>query len=121
MSLLPLNIADELRKVPPGPDAHPDYFFWSGKGRRNKAASSWQKTMRRMWPLVKPAFDLEDREGRRIQAKSHMFRNTFAVELLKKGVSLEHVAMLLADSQEIVRDHYCPWVPALQKELERAV
>jgi hypothetical protein len=35
--------------------------------------------------------------------------------------SLEHVAMLLADSPEIVRDHYYPWVPALQKELERAV
>jgi integrase/recombinase XerD len=119
--LLPPKIADELRKVPPGPDAHPDYFFWSGKGRRNKAASTWQKTMRRMWPLVKPALNLEDRDGKRIQAKSHMFRNTFAVELLKKGVSLEHVAMLLADSPEIVRDHYYPWVPALQKELERAV
>jgi integrase/recombinase XerD len=119
--LLPPKIADELRNVPPGPDAHPDYFFWSGKGRRNKAASTWQKTMRRVWPLVKPALDLEDREGRRIQPKSHMFRNTFAVELLKKGVSLEHVAMLLADSPEIVRDHYYPWVPVLQKELERAV
>jgi integrase/recombinase XerD len=119
--LLPPQIADELRSVPSGPDAHPDYFFWSGKGRRNKAASTWQKTMRRMWPLVKPALDLEDRDGKRIQAKSHMFRNTFAVELLKKGVSLEHVAMLLADSPEIVRDHYYPWVPALQKELERAV
>jgi integrase/recombinase XerD len=119
--LLPPKIADELRNVPPGPDAQPDYFFCSGKGRRNKAASTWQKTLRRMWPLVKPALDLEDREGRRIQAKSHMFRNTFAVELLKKGVSLEHVAMLFADSPEIVRDHYYPWVPALQKELERAV
>jgi hypothetical protein len=32
--LLPPKIADELRKVPPGPDAHPDYFFWPGKGRR---------------------------------------------------------------------------------------
>jgi hypothetical protein len=47
--LLPPKIADELRNVPPGPDAHPDYFFWSGKGRRNKAASTWQKAMRRMW------------------------------------------------------------------------
>ena len=50
-----------------------------------------------------------------------MFRNTFAVELLKKGVSLEHVAMLLGDAPETVRDHYYPWVPALQRELERAV
>jgi len=119
--LLPPKIAEELRNVPPGPDAHPDYFFWSGKGKRNKAASTWQKTIRRMWPLVDPPLHLEGRDGRRIPPKSHMFRNTFAVELLKKGVSLEHVAMLLADSPEIVRDHYYPWVPALQKELERAV
>jgi integrase/recombinase XerD len=46
--LIPPHIANELRIVPPGPDAHPDYFFWSGKGKRNKAASAWQKTLRRL-------------------------------------------------------------------------
>jgi site-specific recombinase XerD len=72
--------------------------------------------------LVTPPLALEDRNGERIQAKSHMFRNTFAVELLKKNVSLEHVAMLLADNPTTVREHYYPWVPALQeKQLERAV
>src|ERR1700687_5983228 len=119
--LLPPQVADELRGVPPGPDAHPDYFFWSGNGKRNRAASTWQKALRRLWKLEKPALDLRDREGKPIQAKSHMVRNTFAVELLKKGVSLEHVAMLLADAPDTVRDHYYPWIPALQKELERAV
>ena len=72
--LLPPHIADELRSVPPGLDAHPDYFFWSGKGKRNKAAT-WQKTLRRLWQLVKPALDLEDRDGKRIQPKSQLFRN----------------------------------------------
>lgn len=62
-----------------GGNAHPDYFFWSGKGRKNKASSTWQKTFRRLWKLVRPALDLEDRDGKRIQPKSHMFRNTFAV------------------------------------------
>jgi hypothetical protein len=65
--------------------------------------------------------NLRDREGKPIQAKSRMFRNSFAVELLKNGVSLEHVAMLLVDTPETVRQHYYPWVPAMQKELERAV
>jgi len=119
--LLPPHVAEELRKVPPGPDAHPEYFFWSGKGRRNKAASTWQKALRRLWTLVTPPLDLRDRHGKRIRPKSHMFRNTFAVELLKKRVSLEHVAMLLADSPEIVREHYYAWVPALQELLEREV
>ena len=105
--LLPPPIADELRSVPPGLDAHPDYFFWSGKGKKNKAASTWQKTLRRLWKLVKPALDLEDRDGKRIQPKSHMFRNTFAVELLKKHVSVDHVAMLLADDPDTVK-HIIP-------------
>jgi len=104
-----------------GPDAHPDYFFWSGRGKKNKAATTWQKALRRLWKLVRPALNLQDRDARPIPPKSHMFRNTFAVELLKKGVSLEHVAMLLGDVPETVRDHYYPWVPSLQKELERAV
>jgi len=119
--LLPPRIADELRSVLPGPDAHPDYFFWSGRGKKNKAATTWQKALRRLWKLVRPALNLQDRNGRPIPPKSHMFRNTFAVELLKKGVSLEHVAMLLGDAPDTVREHYYPWVPALQKELERAV
>jgi site-specific recombinase XerD len=119
--LLPPKIADELRWVPPGPDAHPDYLFWSGKGKKNRAASTWQKTLRRLWKLVKPALDLRDREGNRIRPKSHMFRNTFAVELLKKSVSVDHVAMLLADHPDTVKEHYYPWVPELQDLLEKEV
>jgi site-specific recombinase XerD len=119
--LLKRSVAQELRNVPPGADPNPLYFFWSGKGQRTKAASTWQKALRRLWKLVTPALDLEDRNGNRIRAKSHMFRNTFAVELLKKNVSLEHVAMLLADDPATVKEHYYPWVPALQEELEKAV
>ena len=119
--LLKPKVAQELRNLPPGIDANPSYFFWSGKGQRTKAASTWQKAFRRLWDLVTPALDLEDREGRRIRPKSHMFRNTFAVELLKRKVSLEHVAMLLADDPATVKDHYYPWVPALQEQLEKAV
>ena len=97
------------------------YFFWSGKGKRNKAASTWQKTLRRLWPLVKPALVLEDRDGKRIQPKSHMFRNSFAVGLLKNHVSVDHVAMLLADDPDTVKQHYYPWVPELQDLLDKEV
>lgn len=47
-----------------------------------------------------------------------MLRNTFAVELLKKKVSLDHVALLLGDSPEIVREHYLKWIPELQRVLD---
>jgi hypothetical protein len=43
-----------MQLQPPGPDAHPDYFVWSGKGKKNKAASTWQKAFRKLWKLVAP-------------------------------------------------------------------
>ena len=67
------------------------------------------------------ALDLEERDDKRIQPKSHMFRNTSAVELLKKHVSVDHVAMLLADDPDTVKQHYYPWVPELQDLLDKEV
>jgi integrase/recombinase XerD len=119
--LLRPEIAEELRNVPPGPDAHPDYFFGSGRGKKNKAASTWQKALRKLWKLVRPPLVLKDRDGKRLAPKSHMLRNTFAVELLKKKVSLDHVAVLLGDNPETVREHYFKWVPELQQVLDDEV
>jgi integrase/recombinase XerD len=119
--LLRPEIAEELRNVPPGRDAHPDYFFWSGKGKKNKAASTWQKAFRKLWRLVTPPLVLKDRDGKKLAPKSHMLRNTFAVELLKKKVSLDHVAVLLGDNPETVREHYFKWVPELQRVLDNEV
>jgi integrase/recombinase XerD len=119
--LLRPEIAEELRSVPPGPDANRGHFFWSGKGKKNKAASTWQKAFRKLWKLVTPPLVLKDRDGKCIAPKSHMLRNTFAVELLKKKVSLDHVAVLLGDDPATVREHYFKWVPELQDILDDEV
>lgn len=34
--LLPPEVADELRNVPPNIETHPEYFFWSGRSKRKK-------------------------------------------------------------------------------------
>jgi site-specific recombinase XerD len=70
---------------------------------------------------VTPPLVLKDRDGKRLAPKSHMLRNTFAVELLKKKVSLDHVAVLLGDNPETVREHYFKWVPELQQVLDNEV
>ena len=63
---------------------------WQGQeDQKTKAASTWQKAFRNLWKLVTPPLVLKDRNGKKIVPKSHMFRNTFAVELLKKKVSLD--------------------------------
>jgi site-specific recombinase XerD len=119
--LLPPEIAEELRNLSPGPGTHPDFFFWSGKGQRNKAASTWQKAFRKLWVLVTPPLVLKDRDGKKLAPKSHMLRNTFAVGLLKKKVSLDHVAVLLGDNPKTVREHYFKWIPELQQLLDAEV
>jgi integrase len=48
-----------------------------------------------------------------------MFRDTFAVELLLAGVSLDQVSLLLGHSSiKITEKHYAPFVKARQQQLE---
>jgi site-specific recombinase XerD len=51
-----------------------------------------------------------------------MLRDTFAVEMLQAGVSLEQVSILLGHSSvKITEKHYSPWVRARQEQLEKSV
>ena len=52
----------------------------------------------------------------------HRFRDTFAVSLLLKGVSLESVSKLLGHTSiKVTERHYSPWVKARQDQLEADV
>ena len=53
---------------------------------------------------------------------SHRFRDTFAVSLLEKGVSIENVSVLPGHSSvRITERHYKPWVKTPQTQLEQGV
>src|SRR5579864_6318530 len=52
----------------------------------------------------------------------HMFRDTFAVELLLSGVPIDQVSLLLGHSSvKITEKHYAPFVKARQEQLEGSV
>ena len=52
----------------------------------------------------------------------HRWRDTFAVELLLAGISLEQVSILLGHaSVKVTEKHYAPWVKARQEQLEAVV
>lgn len=52
----------------------------------------------------------------------HRFRDTFACDLLMKGVPLEMVSKLLGHSSvKITEEHYAPWIKGRQDQLEEAV
>ena len=94
------------------PNSNPKYFFWTGNGLVKTAVADWQRTLRRLFKLAV----LDKR------CHPHMFRDTFAVEMLLAGVPLDQVSILLGHSSvRITEKHYAPWVHARQQQLELSV
>jgi integrase/recombinase XerD len=105
---IPDTVAKALRAVP---RKNPQYFFWSGHSKVQAAASVWRKRIAKVFE------DAKIKDGH-----PHRFRDTFAVGLLEKGVSLETVSVLLGhQSIKITQKHYSPWVKTRQEALEKEV
>jgi integrase/recombinase XerD len=93
------------------PRANPDYFFWTGESTAHTITGKWRDRLGRVFKLAK----IKD-------GHPHRFRDTFAVELLLKGVPLDQVSILLGHSSvRITERHYSPWVRARQERLEELV
>jgi integrase/recombinase XerD len=107
--LVPRHVAKMLQELC---NTNPRYFFWTGNGLLKSAVADWQRTFRRLFKLAAP-----DK-----RCYPHMFRDTFAVEMLLAGVPLDQVAMLLGHSSvKITEKHYAPWIRARQAQLEESV
>ena len=73
-------VVDALNAV----DPRHGWYFWTGNGKPVTAVAHWQTALQSL-------FELAHVDG----AHSHRFRDSFAVSLLEKGVSIETVSMLL--------------------------
>ena len=81
------------------PSDDPRYLFWNGQCRRTSAVKIWETTFKTVFKKA----DVED-------GHIHRFRDTFAVQLLEKGVPIEAVSVLLGHSNiAITLKHYHPW------------
>jgi integrase/recombinase XerD len=105
--LLPQAVVDALALVK---SRNPKYFFWSGHSKMEAAVSVWRKRRADVFKDAKIA-----------DGHPHRFRDTFAVSLLVKGVSLEHVATLLGNSVKIIQKHYATWETKRQEALDEAI
>jgi len=85
------------------------YFFWSGHGEIKSCVNDWQRTLARLSKLAGVKFH------------AHQLRDSFAVDLLSNGVSLEDVATLLGNTIKIAEKHYAPWVKSRQISLEKSI
>lgn len=113
--VIPAHVADALRATP---NSNPRYFFWSGNGDARSAAKAFQRSF---WKLFRLAgIKLPDGTGKRCHP--HMFRDTFAVELLLAGVPMDQVSLLLGHSSvKITERHYAPFCKARQQQLAASV
>jgi len=87
------------------------YFFWTGKSKTKTVITHW-------WTCLKEGFELAEIQN----GHPHRFRDTFAVDLLLRGVPLERVPILLGHrSIKVTERHYAPWIRARQEQLEADV
>jgi integrase/recombinase XerD len=109
---IPPEVAQDLLQVE---NSNPEYFFWSGKGKVQSATSNWGQ--RYIAPCFKAA-GIES-EGNML---SHRLRDTFAVDLLEKGVPMEEVSKLLGHTSiRTTEKHYAKWSKGRQDRLDNLV
>jgi integrase/recombinase XerD len=78
--VLPDFVVNVLPTIPRVTERH---FFWSGLGSLDIAVSGWQKRIRKLLRIAG------------VKGHPHLFRDSFATELLPAGVPTERVSILL--------------------------
>jgi integrase/recombinase XerD len=108
---IPPNVAKEILAVTNG---NKRFVFWSGEGEEESIAKNWAKY------YVRPCFDAAGLTGGYMT--THRLRDTFAVDLLQKGVPLEEVSKLLGhESIKTTERHYAKWIKSRQDRLDSLV
>jgi integrase/recombinase XerD len=94
-------------------NANERYFFYDGTSQPESMVKSWDRVFKKIGETADPPV---------ANCHPHRFRDTFAVSLLLKGVSLDSVSKLLGHSSvKITERHYAPWVKARQEQFEAEV
>jgi integrase/recombinase XerD len=108
---IPPVVATELLAVR---NDNPLYVFWSGEGAEESITKNWAKY------YVAPSFKAAKIPCGHMM--SHRLRDTFAVDLLEKGVPLEEVSKLLGhESIKTTERHYSKWMKGRQDRLDSLV
>jgi integrase len=113
--ILPDHVVDALKNLPRRDTVDPRYFFWSGKSELKSLTGQWQQKLGRLNAYL----SLVDYDGKPLRFHSHQLRDTFAVEHLLAGTSMEDLSKMLSHkSIRITERYYAPWVPQRQVQLE---
>ena len=113
--ILPDHVVQALTTLPLREEDHPDYFFWSKKCSEHVNTNKWLRKVDR----INGYLSFTDEAGKPMGFRSHMLRDTFAVEMLLAGVPLEKVSKLLAhESVTVTERYYAKWTASRRQQLE---
>lgn len=116
--VLPDHVVELLTSLPLRSEEHPDYFFWSKRCSALVNTNKWLRKVDRLNDYL----SFTDEAGRPMAFRSHMLRDTFAVEMLLAGVPLEKVSKLLAHESVIITEkYYAKWTASRRQQLEDEV
>jgi site-specific recombinase XerD len=109
--LIPTKVAEEILRCP---SPNPPYIFWNGRSESRAQVTMWGGR------YIRPLFEGAGlRSGHMV---SHRLRDTFAVDLLQKGVPMEEVSKMLAhESIKTTEKHYAKWVKGRQDRADALV
>src|SRR5260370_6140424 len=85
---LPPRVVSLLRSLP---SENNHYFFWTGNGDPRSAVKAYQRSFWKLFLLA----NIRNPDDTPKRCHSHMFRDTFAVELLLTEVPIDQVSVLL--------------------------
>jgi site-specific recombinase XerD len=103
---IPEFVVDALAQVP----RVGSFYFQTGNAKPKTVRGGWDRTIRTILTLAGVK-----------HGSAHVFRHSFATELLSKGVPVETVAAILGNSPAIVLKHYSHWIKSRQEAMESAV
>jgi integrase/recombinase XerD len=107
--IVPTQVVEALNSLPKNDSIHAAYFFWSGKGKPHTNTNKWLRKIDRLNEYL----DFEDEQNEPLPFRSHMLRDTFAVEMLLAGMPLEKVSKLLGhESVTMTERYYAKWTKA---------
>jgi site-specific recombinase XerD len=113
--IVPDQVCKALLDLPARPTTDPNHFFWSGTSKHKSLTSQWQRKLQRLNQYL----TLVDYEGKPMRFHSHQLRDTFAVNHLLAGTSMQDLSLMLAhESIKVTEKYYAPWVPERQAALE---
>ena len=113
--ILPDHVVESLNSLPIRKEEHRDYFFWSKACTEEVNTNKWLRKVDRLNDYL----SLTNEAGARMDFRSHMLRDTFAVEMLLAGVPLEKVSKLLThESVTMTERYYAKWTASRRQQLE---